>query len=167
VFSPTATGTVPGSVTITGNVAVTGSPVTLSGTGVAAVVTATLTPTTWSPSATRGVGAGSSPCVTGGGPCQVFTLKNTGNVPLNGILHGVLAGTSPADYAIIPPLSTCGSATGGQTTGNTTLAPAATCSVTVQFRPRTTDPAKSVRNATISVTDAAGTQTSNLSGTAQ
>ena len=33
--------------TIAANVAVTGSPVALSGTGVAAVVTATLTPASW------------------------------------------------------------------------------------------------------------------------
>jgi hypothetical protein len=37
----------------------------------------------------------------------------------------------------------------------------------VGFRPRTADPANSVRNATLLVTDAAGTQTATLSGLAR
>jgi len=37
----------------------------------------------------------------------------------------------------------------------------------VQFRPLATDPANSVRNATVSITDAAGTQASTLTGTAR
>jgi len=51
VFSPTALSTVNATLTITGSVAVTGSPVSLSGTGVAPVISATLTPTTWNAAA--------------------------------------------------------------------------------------------------------------------
>ena len=167
VFQPTAVQAYNGNLTITGSVFVSGSPVTLTGTGVARVVSATLTPTNWSPSAARGVGGGLIPCVVGGGPCQVFTLRNTGNVNLTGIAQGALGGTSPADYSIIRFLSTCGPAVNGQFLGQTTLAPGAACAVTVQFHPLTTDLAGSIRNATVSVTDLAGTQTSTLSGTAQ
>ncbi|PYX47562.1 MAG: hypothetical protein DMG83_04330 [Acidobacteria bacterium] len=166
VYSPAiATTSSNGTVTITANVPVTGSPVTLTGTAVARVVSATLTPTSWSPTAARGVGAGFL-CL-GGGPCQSFTLRNTGNVPLTAIAQGVLGGASPADYSIVHILSSCGPAGGGQLASNTTLNPNGTCNIQVQFLPRSTDPANSVRNATISVTDAAGTQTSTLSGTAQ
>jgi hypothetical protein len=48
---------------------------------------------------------------------------------------------------------------------NTTLAPGASCVVTVQFQPKTAQ-TTGVKTATISVTDAAGTQTSTLTGTA-
>jgi hypothetical protein len=167
-FSPVApAGADSGTLSIAASVAVTGSPVALSGTGVAAVTSASLTPATWSPTARRGVGGGLIPCLLGGGPCTTFNLTNTGNVPLTGIAQGVLGGTSPADYSVVRMFSTCGPAGGGQIMGVTTLAPGATCAVTVQFRPAAGDPANSVRNATVSVTDAAGTQTSNLSGTAQ
>jgi hypothetical protein len=47
-----------------------------------------------------------------------------------------------------------------------TLAPGATCNIEVQFKPLTGQTA-GAKPATISVTDAAGTQTSTLSGTAQ
>jgi hypothetical protein len=79
----------------------------------------------------------------------------------------VLGGANAADYFVSRLLSTCGPAGGGQLMGITTLAPGATCTVTVQFRPATTDPVGSVRAATVSVTDVAGTQSSNLSGTVQ
>jgi len=46
----------------------------------------------------------------------------------------------------------------------TTLAPGATCVVTVQFKPLTAQ-AAGAKPATISVTDLAGTQTSTLNGT--
>jgi hypothetical protein len=87
-------------------------------------------------------------------------------VNLTGIAQATLGGTNSADFAIVRLLSTCGPAGGGQLLGQTSLAPGATCAVTVQFRPLTTDTAGSVRNATVSVTDAAGTQSSTLSGTA-
>jgi hypothetical protein len=159
VFSPGTAGAKTGTVTIAASVAVTGSPVTLTGTGTAPTLTATLAPATWSPTAIRGIGIL--------GPLQIFTLTNTSAVTLTGITQGTLGGTSPGDYAIVRIASTCGPAGGGQLLGQTTLAPGASCAVTVQFRPLTTDPAGSVRNATLSVTDAAGTQMSTLSGTAK
>ncbi|MFC5475521.1 choice-of-anchor D domain-containing protein [Paraherbaspirillum soli] len=157
VFSPTAAGPANGSVAISSNVAVSGSPVSLTGTGVAAIVRAAFAPATWSPSSPRGVP----------GQTQNFTLTNTGNVALTGIAQGSLGGASPADYAIIRSASTCGPAGGGQTQGLTSLAPGSSCVVAVQFRPLTGDPANSVRNATVSVTDGAGTQSAALSGTAR
>ena len=54
--------------------------------------------------------------------------------------------------------TTCG-------TSVTTLAPSATCTVRVQFKPLTALPA-GLKPATVSVTDSAGTQTSALNGTA-
>jgi hypothetical protein len=160
VFSPTAVGAVTGTLTITANVVVTGSPVGLSGSGVAPILAAALTPPSRNfGNATRGVG-------TLAAPTQVFTLTNTGNVTLTGIAQGVLGGTNPTEFSVVRLLSTCGPAGGGQVLGQTTLAPGAACIVTVQFRPLTTQ-TTGVKNATISVTDAAGTQTSTLTGNAQ
>jgi hypothetical protein len=94
-------------------------------------------------------------------------LTNNGNVPLTGITtQASLAGANAADFFISRLLSTCGPAGNGQVAGKTTLAPGGSCAVTVQFRPLTAQ-TTGVRNATVSVTDAAGTQTSTLTGTAQ
>lgn len=162
-FAPTATGAANGTATITASVAVSGSPVTLTGTGVTPVVSATLAPATWTTAAPRG-------CTTtllGGGTCplQVFTLTNTGNVTLTGIGQGTLGGANASEFSITRTLSTCGPAGGGQVLGQTTLAPGAVCVVTGRFSPLTAQPT-GVKNATLSVSDAAGTQTSTLTGTA-
>jgi hypothetical protein len=168
-FTPSTAGAATATLAIGANVPVTGSPVGLSGTGVAAVTSATLTPATWSPTETRTCPgttlAQIAACAVG--PVQAFTLTNTGNVALTGITRGVLGGTSPADYAVSNLLSSCGPSGGGQLTSTTSLAPGATCVVTVQFRARTADAPNSVRAATIAVTDSAGTQASVLSGTAR
>jgi len=90
VFTPTALGQVNGTLTITANVAVTGSPVILSGTGVAPVMSATLAP------ADAELRSGDQECpgttlaqilACMNDPAQVFTLTNTGNVPLTGPSH--------------------------------------------------------------------------------
>ena len=175
VFSPT-TGTpctptaCTGSATITGSVAVTGSPVSLTGNGIPQVVSATLAPSSWAPTANRGVVSGGFfGCLFGGanvGPCQAFTLTNTGNVPLTTIAQGALSGANASDWAIVRLLSTCGPAGGGQLLGQVTLAPGASCNIEVQFRPVGTDTASPPPSvATLSVADAAGTQTASLSGT--
>jgi hypothetical protein len=165
VFTPTAVGSANGTVTVSAaGTSVIGSPVALTGTGIAAVRSATLTPTSWSPSANRGVGAGFLCLGLAVGPCQSFALTNTGNVPLTGIGQGGLGGVNTADYSIVRFFSTCGPATGGQFLGQTTLAVGGTCMVTVQFLPRVADAHGSTRNATVSVTDAAGTQASTLLG---
>jgi hypothetical protein len=86
-------------------------------------------------------------------------------VTLTGITQGALGGANATEFVVVRVLSTCGPAGGGQILGQTTLAPGATCGVTVQFQPLTTQ-TTGVKNATISVTDLAGTQTSTLTGTA-
>jgi hypothetical protein len=169
VFSPTALGLVNATLTITASVAVTGSPVALSGTGVAPIVAATLTPATWTVSQTRncpGTGVlGILACALD--PAQAFTLRNTGNVTLTGIAQAVLGGVNASEFSIARALSNCGPTGNGQVVGpNVTLAPNATCTITVQFKPLTAQTA-GVKNATVSVTDVAGTQTSTLTGTAQ
>jgi hypothetical protein len=157
-YSPTALGAATGTATITASVAVAGAPVTLTGTGVASVIAATLTPTTHDfGTVARGT--------TTAGPTQVFTLTNTGNVPLTGIAQGALGGTNATEWVVNRLLSTCGPAGGGQLVPLTTLNPGGTCVVTVQFRPLTTQ-TTGAKTATVSVGDLAGTQTSTLTGTA-
>jgi hypothetical protein len=155
-FSPTAVGAANGTLTITASVAVTGSPVTLTGAGVTPVISAGLTPTSWTISQTRncpGVGFGQIFCLLD--PVRMFTLTNTGNVTLSGISN-TLSGTAAnlANYANLG--STCG----------TTLAPGATCVIAVQFKPLTAQ-AAGLKAITLNVTDSAGTQSAAINGTAQ
>ena len=162
VFAPTVVGAETGTVTITANVAVSGSPVALTGTGVAAVISASLTPTSHAfGNATRGCGL--LAC-----PAQIFTLTNTGNVTLTGITQGTISGTNATDFPVFRLTSTCGPAGNGQLAGSVSLAPGSSCIVTVRFAPPGTDTTGAKGPATLSVTDAAGTQTATpLTGTAQ
>jgi hypothetical protein len=129
---------------------------------------ATLTPTSHNfGTVTRncpGTGLGALACLLD--PAQVFTLTNTGTVPVTGITQGVIGGTNANEFAVARLLSTCGPAGGGQVVATTTLAPGASCVITVQFKPLTAQPT-GAETATISVTDSAGTQTSTLTGTAR
>ncbi len=160
-FAPTAVGAATGSVAIAANVPVTGSPVSLTGTGAARVVSASFLPNPWNAPPTVRLLSSTL------GPIQSFTLTNTGNVPLAGVTQGTLGGTSPLDYAVVLLTSPCGPATGGQLTAVTTLSPGATCTVYVRFQPRLSDAINSVRSATVSVSYTGGTQTSAMTGTAK
>jgi len=152
VFKPVAAVNYTGRVTISASVGILGQPVSLTGTGLLA-----LTPLT------RNFGTVARGSLVG--PVQMFTLKNTGNVTLTAITQGVLGGTDAVEFTVVRAMSTCGPAGGGQTIGQTTLAPGTSCVVTVKFTPLMTQPT-GAKNATVSVTDAAGAQTSTLTGTA-
>jgi hypothetical protein len=117
---------------------------------------ASLTPTSWNATCTGALGCGAL------APSQVFTLTNTGTVTLTGITQGVLGGTNANQWTVTRLLSTCGPASGGQLLGQTTLAPGASCVVTVRFTPTSVG---TKGPATLSVTDSAGTQSSTLTGT--
>jgi len=167
-FAPTSTTPVTSSATITGSVSVSGSPVQLNGTGVAAVVSATLTPTTHNFGGVTRNCPGTTTLqimACAGDPLQVFTLTNTGNVTLTGITQGALGGANANEFSVFRVFSTCGPAGGGQLLGQTSLAPGSACIVTVQFKPLTAQ-TTGAKAATISVGDLAGTQTSTLTGTA-
>jgi hypothetical protein len=122
---------------------------------------ATLTPTSNAfGNATRGC--------TGACPGQLFTLTNTGGVNLTGIALGMVSGANASDFPITSLVSTCGPVVvATKPVGITTLAPGASCTITVRFAPTTavSDPA-GAKSATLSITDSVGTQTSALSGTA-
>ena len=124
----------------------------------------TFTPAAWNPTATRGVGPGFL-CLFGG-PCQTFTLTNHTGATVTGVGNGVLSGTNASDYTIVRALSSCGPAGGGQIFATTSLANGASCVVTVQFLPKSTDTA-GTKTATVSVTDSAGTQSASITGTAR
>jgi hypothetical protein len=124
---------------------------------VAAVVSASLAPSSWNTSCTGALGCGALT-----GPMQVFTLTNTGNVTLTGITQATLGGTNSNQWTVVRFLSTCGPSGNGQLLGQTSLAPGAACAVTVRFTPTT---AGAKGPATLSVSDAAGTQSSTLIGT--
>ena len=168
VFTPTAvqsyTGTA--SITVNGGFLVGNSPVSLTGVGATPNTTATLTPTSWTPSQARncpGSGLGVLACLAD--PSQQFTLTNTGNVNMTAVTQGSLTGANTADFARVGLLSSCGPAGGGQLGSNTTLAPGATCTVTIAFRPLTAE-AAGPKTATINVSDSFGTQSVTINATA-
>ncbi len=119
VFSPTAVGPAAGTATITANVAVTGSPVTLNGTGIAAIRTATVTP---NPLAFGNWATGTT------SNARTLTVTNTGNIGLTGGAFTFGGGTPQ-------PFSRPGGAAGGTCGG--TLALGASCTINVRFAPAT------------------------------
>ncbi len=112
-FKPAATGALKASLSIADNA--TGSPqaVTLTGTGTAPAVT--LTPTSLAFASTL-VGSTTA--------AKVVTIKNSGTATLN-LTSETITGTNPTSF--IKSATTCG----------TTLAAAATCTVSVEFKPTT------------------------------
>jgi hypothetical protein len=111
-FTPTATGTRTGAVTITDNA--TGSPhvVNLSGTGTGTAPVVSLSTTT--------LALGSQPVGTTSA-AQTVTLSNTGNATLN-ITSIAITGTNASDFA---QTNTCGSS----------VAAGADCTINVTFKP--------------------------------
>jgi hypothetical protein len=136
VFTPTATGTRSGQLTIYANVAGGQATVSLTGTGTAPAAI-TFTPPSLSFAATL-VNQTTQP--------QTVTVANTGGTaaPLQ---TPVITG----DFSISN--NTCGS----------TLAANTACSISVTFTPT----ASGARSGTLSLTDSAGTQTAQLTGTGQ
>jgi hypothetical protein len=124
-------------------------------------------PTTWTPSHARncpGTGLGILACAADGN--QGFILTNTGTTTVTAVAQGVLGGANAADFTIVRALSNCGPNGNGQLLGpRITLAPGATCTVTVGFRPLTAE-AAGAKTATVSVTDSAGTQSVTINATA-
>ena len=119
VFAPTVVGpTTNATVTISGSVAVTGSPVALSGTGVTPAAVVAVTPTQLQFGSVVN-GTNSS--------FQTLTLANTGTATFTGLTLGF-----PANFARqpAPNAGSCG----------TTLTAGANCTINVRFSP--TAPAK-------------------------
>jgi len=141
-FKPTANVNRSASVTITDNAVGSPQVISLSGAGIAPVVsfggTATLT------FSRQPIGTSSAP--------QSVTLTNTGNAPL-AISNIAITGTNNGDF----------SQTNACPLAPNTLAAQANCTISVTFRPTTT----SARNASLSVTDDAtgSTQSVSLTGT--
>ena len=147
VFSPAANGPATGSVTITGSVVITGSPVSLSGTGVAATHTATVAPSPLA-FATWATGTASSP--------RTLTVTNTGNTALAG-------GTFTFGGGAIQPFSRPTGTAGGTCTA--TLAVGANCTINVVFAPASVNTFS--RSLTVAYTGATVTPTPvSLTGTA-
>jgi hypothetical protein len=119
VFTPTVTGSATGSATITANVGVTGSPVSLSGTGAAATHLALVS--------TNAIAFGNWATGTTSNPVTL-TVTNIGNSALAG-------GTFTFGGGTPQPFSHPGGGGGGVC--GATLAVGASCSYTVRFAPTT------------------------------
>ena len=137
-FTPTATGTRTGTITITDSAVGSPHTVSLSGTGVQPAVTLSPQSLTF---ATQPIGTTSA--------AQNITLTNTGTATLN-VTGITMGGANPGDFA---QTNTC----------NSSVAANASCTITATFTPT----AAGARNATILVKDnAPGTpQTISLAGT--
>ena len=118
VFSPTATGAASGTATITANVAVTGSPVSLTGTGTTA--------STGTATVSGGPLAFGNQAVGTTSASQTLTVTNTGTVALAGGTF-TFGGGTPQGFAR--------AGGGGGGTCGTTLALGASCTYNVVFSP--------------------------------
>jgi hypothetical protein len=146
VFSPITVGALTGTATITGSVAVGGSPVTLSGTGVAATFTASVSP---SPLAFGNWATGTT------SNALTLTVTNTGNQALAGGTF-TFGGGTPQPF--VRPAGGAGGTCGAA------LAVAATCTINVTFAPTTA--ATFSRTLTVAYTGATVTPASvSLTGT--
>jgi hypothetical protein len=114
VFSPTVAGAATGTATITSSVTVNGSPVTLSGTGIAINRAATVAP---SPLAFGNWAIGTT-------STRTLTVTNTGNI-------GLAGGTFTFGGGTPQPFSRSGGTCGA------TLAVGASCTINVVFTPAT------------------------------
>ena len=160
VLRPTAAGPAAGTLTVTASVPVAGSPVALTGTGVAPVAAASFSPGAYNFATTTrncpGTGFGQLACLFD--PAMAFTLTNTGNVPLTLSALTLVNAAGTADFVLRPALSSC--------SANATVAVGQSCSVLVQFQPQTRE-AAGQKTATLSITDNAGTHTAAITGTAR
>ena len=138
-FKPAAAGTLRASLAIADNASGSPQGVTLTGTGTAPAVT--LSPTSLTFASTT-VGSTTA--------AQVITVKNSGTATLN-LTSETITGTNASSF--LKSATTCGA----------TLAAAATCTVSVEFKPAATGALSGV----LSVADnASGSpQTATLSGT--
>jgi hypothetical protein len=122
-FSPTAVGPANGTVTIAASATVSGSPVALSGTGVAATHTATVSP---NPLAFGNWPAGTTSAV------KLLTVTNTGNSALAGGTF-TFGGGTPQPFSRV----TTGTFPAGAPNCGAALAVGASCTIKVQFAPAT------------------------------
>jgi hypothetical protein len=99
-------------------------------------------------------------------PVFGFTLTNTGTATLTNIVSPTITANS-ANFSIVALLTSCGTINPLPIGRRTSLNPGQSCTITVRFDPPVSDAANSAQNGTVSITDAVGTQTSSLSGTAR
>jgi trimeric autotransporter adhesin len=156
-FSPSTTGSLPGTVTVTDNAANSPQTASLSGTGVAAAPIASLAPTSlaFGNQTTGTTSAG-----------QSITLSNTGNAPLTNIVilisdendgdarrHAALKANAIASSADYNATTTCAA----------TLAAGSTCTITVTFSPASVGSLPGT--VTVTDDDANSPQSASLTGT--
>jgi hypothetical protein len=164
-FSPAAVVVSSGSVTIAyTNAVVTPTPVTLTGTGVASRATVSVTPNPLSITLPHCTFNNILACTTATGSVTLTNLAPTGGAQMT-ITAVAVSGSGNTFAWTTAPL------TGSDTCTNATLAPGASCTVTVRFTASALAgrSATTVRSGTILFTDnaAASPQTGSLSGIAQ
>jgi len=153
-FTPSATGTLTGTLTVTGSIG-TGS-VSLSGTGVAEAKTIGFTPASPMNSGSVVVGQSSGANGSSGGVAgDLVSIRNTGTAAVTFSASPVINGTNASDFTLYNP-NACGNS-GSQ------LKPGASCPMWITFKPTGTGAA----TATLTFADDAtgATQSLTLNGT--